>query len=74
MASLTEHHGKVSDVQIVRYTWVLSLSLCVFVSVSLCLCVSVSLCLCLCVLRVVRCCGGGRGGGQRERLIEPSGC
>ena len=26
-ASLTEHHGKVSDAQIVRYTWVLSLSL-----------------------------------------------
>ena len=46
---------KVSDVQIVRYTWVLSLSLC-------CLC----LCVC-CVLRVV-CCGGG--GGRREERGE----
>ena len=58
---------KVSDVQIVRSTWVF---------------VSVSLCLCLCVLRVV-CCrcgqgcyggGGGRERGEGERLIEPSGC
>ena len=37
---------KVSDVQIVRYTWVLSLSLC------LCLCVSVSVCCVLCVVVV----------------------
>ena len=49
---------KVSDVQIVRHTWVLSLSLC--------------LCLCLCGLCVVCCCGargcggGGGGGGSGE--------
>ena len=48
MTSFTEHHGKVSDVQIVRYTWVLSLSL----SLSLCLCVSVSVCCVLCVVVV----------------------
>ena len=63
MASLTEHHGKVSDVQIVRYTWVLSLSL------SLRLCVSVSVCCVLCVVVVEE----GGGGGERERLIEHSG-
>ena len=43
----TKHHGKVSDVQIVRYCWVLSLCLC----------------LCLCVLCIVCCSGGRGGGG-----------
>ena len=56
---------KVSDVQIVRETWVLSLSLglCVYVSLSLCLCLcvclSVSVCCVLCVVVVEE---GGRGG------------
>ena len=54
---------EVSDVQIVRYTWVLSLCLC--------LCVSVSVCCVLCVAVVEE---GGREGGEGERLIEPSGC
>ena len=67
---------KVSDVQIVRETWVLS-----FFSASLSLCIYMCVCLSLCV---VCCCdgrgcggGGGRRGGGRwredgERLIEPS--
>ena len=40
---------KVSDVRIVRYTWVSVFFLCLSVSVSLSVCV----CLCLCVLCVV---------------------
>ena len=66
---------KVSDVQIVRRTWVLSsFSVSVFVSLSL------SLCVVCCVLlwcswlwwwwREER---RREGGGERERLIEPSG-
>ena len=69
---------KVSDVQIVRYTWVLSLSLCLCLCLSLCLClVSVSLSLCgvlqwwswlwLWWWRRQR-------WGEGERLFEPSGC
>ena len=61
---------KVSEVQIVRYTWVLS-----SVSVSLCFCVSLSLCAVCCVL--LCCCvvvvEGGEEEGEGERLIEPSG-
>ena len=55
---------KVSDVQIVRNTWVLSLSLC------FCLCVLCNVCCVLCVVVVDE--GGWRGEG--ERLTEPSGC
>ena len=58
---------KVSDVQIVHYTWVLS------VSVSLCLCVSVSLCLCvsvsLCVVVVEE---GERGGDKPNHVPTDS--
>ena len=61
-ASLTEHHGRVSDVKIDRYTWVLPLCLC------LCLCVSVSVSL-RCVLRVV-CCGGGGRRVETNRTIR----
>ena len=49
---------KVSDVHIVRKSWVLSsfsvsVSLCLCLSVSLSLCLSLGVCLCLCVLCVV---------------------
>ena len=51
---------KVSDVQIVRKTWVLS-SFSVSVSVSLCLCVLCVVCCC-----GARGCGGGGGRGREE--------
>ena len=68
---------KVSDVHIVRRTWVLSsFSVSVGVSVSLSLCVvcCVVLC-CVVVVVVVVVVEGGEeeGEGRRERLIEPSG-
>ena len=55
---------KVSDVQIVRYTWVLSLCLCLFVSVS----VSLSLCVACCVLLWWRR-EGRRRRGETNRTI-----
>ena len=72
---------KVSDVQIVRKTWVLSVSLSLSLSLSLCV-VCCALCVVCCVLCVVCCprdCGCGGGGGRErkkegERPLEPSGC
>ena len=63
-ASLTEHHGKVSDVQIVRKTWVLSSFL---VSVSLSLCVVLCCVVVVLVVVVVVVVKGVREGGGRRR-------
>ena len=65
-------------VQIVRYNWglvfCLSLSLCLSVSLSLCLSVSLSVSVCVCVVVVLVVVVVVVEGGERERLIEPSGC
>ena len=54
---------KVSDVHIVRYTWVFCLCLSVSLSVSLCVC----LCLCVLCVVVVLVVGGEEEGGRERR-------
>ena len=55
---------KVSDVQIVRYTWVLSVSLSLCLSVCLCVCVAFCVLVCVVCCRGARGCGCGGGGGR----------